>query len=196
MKGHDMPSERSRTTFVAVTATMGALVVVFDYGLKFSGLKIPFPWLPFLKFDFSGIPIVLAFHLCGLVSGGTTCVIAFLGILVRSGDVIGASMKGVAEFSTILGMAPFYIPKIGRRGKILGSVSGIALRILMMSLMNLVIMPTFYGIPFEAAVALLIPIAGFNTVQGGISIVGGWTLYQAVVWRMPALADLREKGSW
>ena len=191
-----MSSRRSRTTFIAITATMGALVVVFDYGLKFSGLKIPFPWLPFLKFDFSGIPIVLALHLCGLVSGGTTCVIAFLGILARTGDVIGASMKAVAEFSTILGMAPFFVREGGRRGKILGSVSGIALRILMMSLMNLLILPTFYGFPFEAAVALLIPIAGFNAIQGGISIIGGWSLYQAVVWRMPSFADLRERGRW
>lgn len=188
----DRPKEKG-TRVIAITATMGALVVVFDYGLKFSGLKIPFPWLPFLKFDFSGIPIVLAMLLCGLTSGTTTCAVAFLGILARSGDVIGASMKAVAEFSTILGMAPFYTRGQDKRWRVMGMALGITLRILTMSLANLWILPTFYRFPFEAAVALLVPIAAFNAVQGGISIIGGWTLYQAAVWRMPSLVNLRER---
>lgn len=172
---------------------MGALVIVFDYSLKFSGLKIPFPWLPFLKFDFSGIPIVIALLLCGLTSGATTCLIASLGILARSGDVIGATMKAAAEFSTILGMAPFYGRGRGRTEMILGAAGGIALRILTMSLANLSILPMFYHFPFEAAVALLIPIAVFNAIQGGISIGGGWTLYRAIIWRIPSLTNLKEK---
>ena len=172
---------------------MGALVIVFDYSLKFSGLKIPFPVLPMLKFDFSGIPIVLALLLCGLTSGGATCVVAFLGILARSGDVIGASMKAVAEFSTILGMAPFYTRGRGRSGRILGTAAGIVLRALVMTLMNLAILPAFYHFRSEVVAALLLPIAGFNAVQGAISIFGGWVLYQAIVWRIPSLADFREK---
>ncbi len=182
-----------RTIFITVTATMGALVIVLDYTLKFSGLKIPFPWLPYLKFDFSGIPIVIAMILCGLTSGAATCVIAALGILARSGDVIGASMKAIAEFFTILGMAPFYRRGQGRTGRIIGAIAGIALRILTMSLANLSILPMFYHIPFEAAVALLLPIAVFNTIQGGISIGGGWTLYRAIVWRIPSLTNLNKK---
>ena len=87
------------------TVVLGALVVVFDFTMKYSALKIRFPWLPFLKFDFTGIPIVLSFLLFGLMSGATTSTIALLAILGRSGDVIGSSMKGLAELSTILGMA-------------------------------------------------------------------------------------------
>lgn len=186
-------SKRTRATFISITATMGALVVVFDYGLKFSGLKIPFPWLPFLKFDFSGIPIVMALLLCGLTSGATTCAVAFLGILARSGDVIGAAMKAVAEFSTILGVAPFYVRRLSRKGRFLAAGTGIALRMLIMGVANLLVLPAFYGFPFEAAVGLLVPQAVFNMIQGGISVVGGWTLYQAVVWRMPSLANFTEK---
>jgi len=57
---------------------------------------------------------------------------------------------------------------------------------------NFLVLPAFYGIPSEAAVGLLLPIALFNAMQGGISVVGGWTLYQAVLWRMPSLARLRD----
>ena len=76
---------------------LAALVVVFDYTLKFSGLKIPFPWLPFLKFDFTGVPITLSLLLYGLSSGATTSILACLAILVRSGDLVGATMKAIAE---------------------------------------------------------------------------------------------------
>ena len=94
-----------RTAELTGTAILAALVVVFDYTLKFSGLKIPFPWLPFLKFDFTGIPIILSLFLHGLSSGATTSVVAFLAIVARSGDLVAAGMKGLAEFSTVLGMS-------------------------------------------------------------------------------------------
>jgi len=172
---------------------MGALAIVFDYTLKFSGLKIPFPLLPILKFDFSGIPIVMALLLCGLTSGATTSLVVFLGILARSGDVIGASMKAVAEFSTILGIAPFYHRGVGRRGRVIGAIAGITLRVLAMSIANLSILPMFYNLPLEAVVGLLLPIAAFNAAQGGISIGGGWMLYQTLVWRVPSLARVEEE---
>ena len=103
------------TTTLASIAVLGALVVVFDYSLKFSGFKIPFPWLPFLKFDFTGIPIVLSAIIHGLGAGTITSAVAFLAILARSGDVVGASMKGLAEFSTVLGMSLVLIRLRGRR---------------------------------------------------------------------------------
>ncbi|MGQ9506844.1 MAG: hypothetical protein ACUVTB_03160 [Candidatus Bathycorpusculaceae bacterium] len=69
------------TTALAGTAILAALVVVFDYTLKYSGLKVPFPWLPILKFDFTGIPIVLSLLLFGLAPGAFTSAIAVLAIL-------------------------------------------------------------------------------------------------------------------
>jgi len=87
------------------TAILAAMVIVFDYTLKYSGLKIPFPWMPFLKFDFTGIPIVVALLLYGLPSATATSLIASLGIIIRSGDLIGGPMKGIAELSTVAGRA-------------------------------------------------------------------------------------------
>jgi len=48
------------TTTLAGTATLSALVVILDYALKYSNLKIPYPLLPHLKLDFTGIPIVIS----------------------------------------------------------------------------------------------------------------------------------------
>jgi len=92
------------------TAVLGALVVVFDYTIKFSGLKIPFiPPLQFLHFDFTGVPVVLSLLLFDLVPGGAvTSAVAFFAIFARSGSFVGPVSKALAEFSTILGVALGY----------------------------------------------------------------------------------------
>jgi len=171
-----------RTTKLVGTAVLGALVVVFDYTLKFSGWKIPFPWLPILKFDFTGIPIVLSLLLYGLRSGAATSAVAFLAIVFRSGDFVGASMKALAEFSTILGMAPFK-NRTGRLGKAFSLVFGLVARVAVTSLLNVIVLPVFYRYTFLATV-LLLPLMGvFNVMAGCISIFSGYLIYEAMARR-------------
>lgn len=178
------------TVTLAGTAVLAALVVVFDYAMKYSNLKILFPWLPFLKFDFTGIPIVLSLLLFGLVPGAFTSAIAFIAILARSGDVVGSSMKGIAEFSTILGMA------IGltlfKRFKIISSFTlGVISRVLVMMAANLVLI--YVGImslpPSYADISLFVVLllGLFNVIQGALSIIGGQLVFEAIRKRAPLL---------
>jgi riboflavin transporter FmnP len=181
------------TTALAGTAILAALVVVFDYTLKYSGLKVPFPWFPLLKFDFTGIPIVLSLLLFGLVPGAFTSAIAVLAILARSGDFVGSSMKGLAEFLTIFGM--FLGLKIATKFKLFTSFSlGIATRVLVMMFVNLGLIymglmrfpPSYSEIPL----LLIILLTGiFNVIQGAISIIGGYFIYEAIRRRSPSLAE-------
>jgi len=165
------------------TAILAALVVVFDYTLKYSGLKIPFPWMPFLKFDFTGIPIVLALLLYGLSSGTTTSIVAFIAIAARSGDAVGALMKAVAELSTILGIAVGL--RLPARYRLAASVvGGVALRIAFMSGANLVVLPAYYGMPYNVAVGMLPMLGVFNAIQGGLTVTLGYLLYEAYVRRV------------
>ena len=60
---------KNNTAKLTGTAILAALVIVFDYTLKYSGLKIPFPWYPNLKFDFTGVPIVMSLFMYGFPSG-------------------------------------------------------------------------------------------------------------------------------
>jgi riboflavin transporter FmnP len=174
------------------TAILAALVIVFDYALKFSGLKIPFPWMPFLKFDFTGVPIVVALLLFGLASAATTSVVASLGIVARSGDLIGGAMKGMAELSTVVGMAVgFYLARrINSRREIRMAsalVIGVVIRILVMSVWNLLVLPNFYGVPFNATIGMLPLLALFNAMQGAMTVALGYTLHEAYVRRVPIL---------
>ena len=184
---------KMRTTILTGTTILGALVVVFDYTLKFSGLKIRFPWLPFLKFDFTGIPIVLSFLLFGLISGVTTSSIASLAILVRSGDVISSLMKGLAEFSTILGMALglVLLKRTTKFSKPASFALGISSRALIMICMNLVLIftgvLTLYGSYAEIPVVVSLLVGVFNAIQGSLSILGGYFIHEALVRRAPSL---------
>ena len=164
------------TRVLAGTAILGTLVVVFDYSLKFAGLKIPFPWLPSLKFDLTGIPIVLSLLFFGFIPSVVTSAIAVLAILVRSGNVTGASMKGLAEFSTVLGMAvALKLASRSRFKKTLAYVFGISSRCITMFFANLLI--------FSSVMSFLI--AAFNVIAGSISILGGFLIYEAIKKRFP-----------
>jgi riboflavin transporter FmnP len=162
-------------TTLAGTTILGTLVVVFDYSLKFSGLKIPFPWLPYLKFDFTGVPIVLSLLLFGLTSGTITSSVAFLAILVRSGDLVGAAMKAIAEFSTILGMT--FALKLSKKNtkitKISSLILGVSSRSIMMVFANLIVFP-------QIAVIISLLTLVFNVIQGSISIIPGYFLYDII----------------
>jgi riboflavin transporter FmnP len=178
------------TSALAATATLSAMVVIFDYALKYSNLKIPFPWFPVLKFDFTGIPIVLSFFLLGLIPGAFTSAVAFVAILARSGDFIGSSMKGLAEFSTIIGVAISL--RFFGRFKIASFLPfGIISRVLVMIAANLAliytgIMPlpkSYVDVPLLVAFLLGV----FNALQGAISIAGGYFVFEAIKRRAPPL---------
>jgi len=174
-----------RTEQITGTAILSALVVVFDYTLKFAGIKIPFPLFPVLKFDLDGIPIVLSLLLYGPYSGLATCFVAFVAILARSGAVLSASMKAIAEFGTIAGMVPFYkIHSTGSRG--LAIVSGISVRVLIMVFANLAAWPLVFQ-SVDAAIAFIPFLAAFNVIAGAISISGGYLIHKALATRAPTL---------
>jgi riboflavin transporter FmnP len=176
-----------RSTWLTGTALLAALVIVFDYALKFSGLKIPFPWMPTLKFDFTGVPIALSLFMYGLPSALTTSLVAFVGIVARSGDPISAAMKFASEFSTVLGLAlgmrlaNRLSPRV-QKGS--GLVLGIVLRVAAMSACNLVVLP-LYGYPEVVAYGMLPLIAAFNVAAGAITILLATFLYEAVKRRFP-----------
>lgn len=163
--------------------------------MKFSGLKeiLAFPPLRFLKFDLTGIPIVLSLLLLGLSSGATTSLVAFFAILARSGEFVGSSMKALAEFSTILGMQlGLRWPEKFRRP--ISVAFGVLFRVLIMTLANFVVQPLYYGYPFVLVVALSPLVGVFNVLHGCLSMLGGYILYEALIRRIPSLAIMRSEA--
>ncbi len=171
-----------KTAMLTGTAVLCALVYVFDWGLKSSGLRIPFIWMPVLRFDFTGVPIALSLFLYGLGASATTSIVALLVILTR-GDLVGASMKALAEFSTMFGFA------LALRFRMPRSISfpaGIIMRTLVMTAANMAVLPVFYKTPWEVALLSIPLIAVFNAMQGFVSLFGGFVIFEALQRRMPS----------
>jgi len=182
--------KQNRTAILTGTAIMAALVIVFDYSLKYSGLKIPFPWYPNLKFDFTGIPIIMSLFMYGFPSAVTTSIVAGLGIFMRSGNWISASMKVFAELSTVLGLHLGESVLKARFGTNYRAWAlGITSRVLIMTVVNLYVLPNFWGVPWATTVGLLPLIGIFNFIQGLVTIGLGHFLFKAVKARLPNWSD-------
>ncbi|MCK5670714.1 hypothetical protein KAI10_04985 [Candidatus Bathyarchaeota archaeon] len=189
--------KQNRTAVLTGTAIMAALVIVFDYTLKYSGMKIPFPWYPNLKFDFTGIPIIMSLFMYGFPSAVTTSIIAGLGIFMRSGNWVSASMKVFAELSTVLGIH-LGLNILSRDKKNMNYISwalGLASRVIIMTAVSLYVLPNIYRVPMEATIGLLPLIGVFNVIQGLVTIGLGHFLFQAVRTRLPNWSD-EKNGGW
>ncbi len=182
---------KNNTARLTGTAILAALVIVFDYTLKYSGLKIPFPWYPNLKFDFTGIPIIMSLFMYGFPSAITTSLVAGAGIVARSGNVTAASMKVFAELSTVIGLhlGMNVLSKEKKTTNYLAWALGVAARVIIMSGVNIYVLPNVYRVPMEATIGLLPLIGVFNIVQGGITIGLGYFLFNAVKTRLPHWTD-------
>jgi len=174
---------KRKSVFIAGTALLGALVAVLDW----ARLKLPFPLLPFLTFDALGIPMLLSYFLFGFLSGSITSLVAWFSIGFR--DPFKGFMKFLAEFSTIVGV--YLILRVHRPinklWKTLSMISGILMRIIVMAIANYALLPIFTTSRTEIILVWLPLISMFNAVQGAISVLGGFLLYEALILRLPSL---------
>ena len=172
MKGFD-------TTSIAGTAILASTVIAIDV-LR---LKVPFPIFPTLKFDFMGVPIILALLLFGTPSMFMVSSIAFITIAMRS--PISAFMKFAAELSTGLGLAP-----LAKKNKPLAALMSVSARVVCMTILNLLILPSpfyTYPMPIDVVQSIIGFIARFNLVEGTISVLGGYVVYEGLRRRMPSI---------
>jgi len=177
-------NRKNKAITVAGAAIFSALVATVEYlSLVIPPLRIPFPFLPELqlKFDMAEIPAVLSFFVYGLPVGVLTSIIVPLTIIARgTSNFIGAWLKGLAVLATILGLAPLW-----RRNKYLAGALGTISRVLIMSISNLILLPTLYGIPLEATLIIYTPWLGiFNTLHSVLTIGVSYIIYRTIKFRL------------
>ncbi len=140
-----------------------------------------------LRFDLLGIPILIALFLFGFYSATTVSAVLMFSIGLR--DPFSGVMRFIAEFATILGV---YLVLRARRPtsnfwKIASMGSGLLTRVVVTSVANVLLLPVFLSVYYSSysAVVVLVPVmAVFNTLQGAISIFGGFLLYEAIAIRV------------
>jgi riboflavin transporter FmnP len=155
-----------RTVKISLTALFGSLAIVFSI-LR---LEASFPLLPWLKFDLAEIPSMLAYFTCGLGYGILAEAIHYLGLVARGSNFLDAFMKFLAVASMMVGYSLF-------TRTIYKAVSGIVVRVVVMSIMNYVYFyfldPNFlsYALKFAGSIELLYGYtAVFNIIHGALTI--------------------------
>lgn len=180
-------------------------------------LTIPYPPLPYLKFDFSEIPVTVALLLMGPVYGFLSSVIYWLILTMRAGDIIGPAMKFAAVASMIVGFwvaSAVYRRIVGRKSITsmmgVGFILGSLFRAIVMSVFNylllLYIAPYYVdfiapllgsiGLPAETTLDVviwsLLLTAVYNVIHSAISVFPAYLLMKASLDRVPGIIG----GAW
>ncbi|UCD96278.1 MAG: hypothetical protein JSV35_07235 [Candidatus Bathyarchaeota archaeon] len=157
---------------IAVASVLGALAAMSEM-IAGPPFDVPFPLLPRISWDFTGIPIMVSLFLYGPITGVYTCLIGCSVIFLR-GNVYGGVLKVIAELATILAFI------ILRRGIVPNTVGATTSRVLVMTVANFFLLQLFYGMSEPAVVGLLIPIGVFNVTQALINIIPAYQISWSV----------------
>jgi riboflavin transporter FmnP len=147
----------------AVASVLGALSAMSEV-ISGPPFDVPFPLLPWISWDVTGIPIMVSLFLYGPITGVYTCLIGCSVIFLR-GNVYGGVLKVIAELATLLAFT------ILRKGVATNTVGAITSRVLVMTVANFFLLQLFYGTSEPDVVGLLVPIGLFNVTQALINII-------------------------
>lgn len=197
------------TRSIALSTVFSALSVM----LTIINITIPFPLLPYLKFDFSEIPVTIAFFLVGPQYAILSTAIYWIVLTIREGDILGPAMKGVAVTSMIIGLwagAKITKGKELRQMVTSGMLIGIILRVITMSVFNYfaltVIAPFWLDFAIGFITALGLPTTSstqtilwvllltgiYNLLHTVLSMIPSVLISETSITRMPQLAT----NSW
>jgi riboflavin transporter FmnP len=200
------------TRSIALSAVFSALAVM----LTMTNLTIPFPLLPYLKFDFSEIPVTMSFFLVGPQYALLTTAIYWVVLTIRAGDILGPAMKGAAVASMVIGFWVASKTTNGHKTKgikslmISGLVMGVLLRVAVMSVFNYAVFayiaPFWLDYAAGLVAALGLPTSStsytilwvllltglYNLLHTAMSMIPSVFISEASIDRMPNLAS----NSW
>lgn len=168
----------NRTFKISVSAAFAALSAV----LTALPLSVPFPVIPYLKFDVAEIPVITAFLVFGTFPGIVSSLTLWVILNVFGSWVpIGPAMKFAAIISTIVGVwvasgfrnAPIECFNSKSRG-VLMFMGGALLRVMVMGIFNYIILWWLFPFFIDIAVKSI-------TLTTGISLVNS---FEKMFWIM------------
>lgn len=200
-----------RTAQIAATTVFSAMAVA----ITLAKLTVPYPPLPYLKFDISEVPVTVALFLLGPIPGLLSTVIYWLVLTLRAGDVLGPAMKFAAVASMMVGFTLGALLcrrlRVGKRLSVgVGLLLGAVVRVAVMSLLNFVVLtivaPYYleFVIPLLSSLGLsartklqallwvLLLTAIYNLLHTVLAVFPAYVVAEAAFRRVPNLLG----GSW
>ncbi|OTA29996.1 ECF transporter S component [Alloscardovia macacae] len=150
---------------IAIYALFTTLAIVLSF------VQIPiFPAAPFLKYDPSGIVVLLAGFAYGPLAAIIISVLSSLPHVFT--DPFGGLIMMLCILAFSVPSAWLYSKKRTRMGAFLSIMVGAALFILMAIVLNLLITPFYTATPLDAVIAMILPILlPFNVLKAVIHVV-------------------------
>ncbi len=180
-----MAATQSKPITIAVAASFGALAVVLTLLPS-----LPFPIIPYLKFDIAEIPVVVAFLGFGPIIGITTSLI-YWAILTMVGEFtpLGPFLKFIAVMSMLVGMwlGSRVYSLVGRGGmaSFLAQLMlfGAVIRIAVMTVVNYLVLAVFFPYFLEfasSAVALSTGIQATSQLEALLLVLAFTAVFNAI----------------
>ncbi|MCW3986119.1 MAG: hypothetical protein NWE91_06905 [Candidatus Bathyarchaeota archaeon] len=160
------------TREIAVVSVLGALSALCEI-IPGPPFDVPFPLLPKISWDITGLPMMVSLLLYGPLCAIYTCLVGCSIIFLR-GNVYGGVFKVLAELATLLAFA------LLKRGVVANSLAAVASRVVAMTIANYYLLQLFYGMPEPLVVSLLVPVGLFNMTQALINIIPAYIIYLRV----------------
>lgn len=169
-------TNRWSTKQLVTMALMGAIAILLSF--------IEFPIMPaasFLKLDIALVPAAVVGFAYGAGPGVLVGCVYAIAHAAIDGNWVGAIMNIIVALAFIWPASAIYQRKRSFQGAVIGMcISAVAL-IAAALVANLVIDPLFYGIPFEAVVALILPaILPFNIVKAVVVSLLTGVVYKSI----------------
>ena len=166
------------TKMLTRISLLAALSVVFLLAVPRVALV---PAAPYLQYDMTDVPILLAAFLLGTAPGLWVLALVSLiqGVVLGENGLIGAFMHFCATGGQVL-VAVYLANKLsGLKGMVLGLLGGSITRMLIMIPMNLLITVYVFGQPAEVVRAAMLPgIMPFNFLVAAINSIIFFVIYQ------------------
>ncbi len=146
-------------------------------------VRIPYPLAPFLVYDPADVPIYITAFALGPIAGLiATFIVCFIQAFLLGGDgFYGFIMHFIATGIVVVVMGLMYQKTKTKKVAITALVVSVILVVIIMSILNYFITPSFMGVD-RAAVAAMIPtvIVPFNLIKAGINSVLTFLLYKKI----------------
>lgn len=161
--------------FCSMVVSLEAFPILGITDIKVPGLNFTLDW--------TGIPIVIVFMSFGFVYSLIAIAIMWISIAFR--NFPGAAFKGFAEIFRILGIAVGWVllrnrdVSYGKKLVVYAAISSIFCAI-GMYVVNILLLPLFYGIPLEIAVATSALYMPWNVLQAIVNVIGGGVFYKII----------------
>jgi riboflavin transporter len=164
------------------TRQLVTMALMCAIGVLLSFVEFPLlPGVTWLKYDASAMPAMV----CGFAFGpGAGLAVGIVGAVIHGilmADFSGAIMNILVVTGFILPAALVYRRKRTFKSGVVGLVLSAVAATIMAIVGNLIITPMWLGVPFDAVVAMILPIlTPFNLIKAGINAVLTLIVYKSI----------------